>query len=776
MKKNSLCIFLIALLSLAPIILAPQRATAEFDVFDPTNYQSAVLVLGQPDFTSSAAATTQTGMKNPRGVAVDPISAKVFVAEQNNHRILRFASVTALSSGAPAEAVLGQAGFTGGSPNRGEYAAADTLNSPISTSVDPEGRLWVADYENNRVLRFDDAANKPSGAEADGVLGQPQFMSNNPATTQNRMYHPAVVFADAGGRLWVAEYDNNRVLRFDLAALKPDGANADGVLGQADFVSSSTATTQNGMAYPTGLFLDSGSRLWVSDYTNNRLLRFDNAPAKANGANADGVLGQLDFTSSGADCTQGRMYGPRGISGDPAGQLFVVDSSNSRVLIFTGAAGLADGANADHVLGQPALDTCATNSGGISSSSLNIPTRLHYDPAARVLWVADWGNNRVLMYGSPSEFATLVLGQPNFTSRSWVTTQTGMLNPRKVAVDPSSGKVFVVDQFNNRVLRFTSLPALSNGAPAEAVFGQADFTSADPNRGGAVAADTLSDPFGVSVDFAGRMWVADAINNRVLRFDDASWRSNGAAADGVLGQADFESSYPATTRSGMIWPTDVVVQANGRLWVADFGNNRVLRFEAAAAKANGAAADGVLGQLDFTSGASATTMNGLNHPIGLFVEANPRLWIADFDNNRVLRFEDAGNKPNGANADGVLGQTDFFSQFSDCARDKLAGPAGISGGPAGRLYVADSENNRVLVFHEAAGLPNGADAEGLLGQPDYVTCTQITGGISASSFQIPSHAFFDTSASVLWVADWVNNRVLMFGEPIFKIFLPAVRR
>src|SRR6059036_564201 len=77
-----------------------------------TNGQAASLVLGQADFTSSAFVTTASGMSSPEGVAVDPTSGKVFVADSGNHRVLRFASDAALVSGAAADGVLGQPNFT----------------------------------------------------------------------------------------------------------------------------------------------------------------------------------------------------------------------------------------------------------------------------------------------------------------------------------------------------------------------------------------------------------------------------------------------------------------------------------------------------------------------------------------------------------------------------------------------------------------------------------------------------------------------------------------
>lgn len=70
------------------------------------------------------------------------------------------------------------------------------------------------------------------------MLGQPDFISNTFATaTASVMFAPCGIALDSAGRLWVADYNNSRVLRFDSAAGKPNGAAADGVLGQSDFTS-----------------------------------------------------------------------------------------------------------------------------------------------------------------------------------------------------------------------------------------------------------------------------------------------------------------------------------------------------------------------------------------------------------------------------------------------------------------------------------------------------------------------------------------------------------
>jgi sugar lactone lactonase YvrE len=354
--------------------------------------QAASLVLGQPNFTSYAANTTQKGMSSPGSVAVDPTTGKVFVSDGANNRVLRFASVASLHSGASAEAVLGQLNFTSSL----HATTQGHMYGPASVALDASGRLWVADEFNNRVLRFDHASAKANGANADGVLGQTNFTSSAHATTQSGVYLPLAVAVDGVGRLWVADGFHNRVLRFNAAAAKANGANADGVLGQPNFTSGGNAATQSGMSLPDGLTVDSAGRLWVADGSNNRVLWFDSAAALANGATADGVLGQTNFTNHAAALTQSGMNNPDGVAVDASGRLWVADFTNDRVLGFANAALLAYGANASVVLGQKNF---TSNGNAASATGLSLPGQLFVDRAADVLWVADYSNNRVLRYG-----------------------------------------------------------------------------------------------------------------------------------------------------------------------------------------------------------------------------------------------------------------------------------------------------------------------------------------------------------------------------------------
>jgi hypothetical protein len=269
------------------------------------------------------------------------------------------------------------------------------MNNPNSVYVDANGTLWVADRDNHRILRFDNASTKTTGANADGVLGQPNFTSSTSGTTAGLLSAPTSVHVDGNGTLWVADKDNNRVMRFANASTKPNGSNADGVLGQSDFVTGSSGLSATTMDSPWGVYVDVTGILWVADRFSSRVTRFNNAASLANGSPANGVLGQTDFVTGSSGLTQSKFDGPRGVFMDGLGRLYVGDEGNSRVIVFSNAASKPNGADADFVLGQPDFVT----TGGVTSvTGLNYPSTVFIDNANNHIWIPDTYSHRVLRY------------------------------------------------------------------------------------------------------------------------------------------------------------------------------------------------------------------------------------------------------------------------------------------------------------------------------------------------------------------------------------------
>jgi streptogramin lyase len=325
-----------------------------------------------------------------------------------------------------------------------------------------------------------------------------------------------------------------------LVYLDPQNTDtvADLVLGQPNFITSKCnidfvvykVVSASTLCYPFGVVVDAVGNVYVTDVGNNRVLVY--LDPQNTDTVADLVLGQPNFTSRTANnggVSASSLHAPHGVAVDIAGNVHVADLLNNRVLEYH--TPLTTDTVADVVLGQPNFISNTANNGGVSASSLDGPREVAGDAAGNV-YVADVGNNRVLVYLDPQNtdtVADLVLGKPNFfTSKK---CKIGLVDGKIVAAVGSSsastlcypfgvvvdaaGNVYVADG-NNRVLEYHT--PLTTDTIADVVLGQPNFTSNAANNGG-VSASSLHGPHGVAVDTAGNVYVADLYNNRVLVYD-----------------------------------------------------------------------------------------------------------------------------------------------------------------------------------------------------------------------------------------------------------------
>ncbi len=331
-------------------------------------------------------------------------------------------------------------------------------------------------------------------------------------------------------------------------------------------------------------------------------------------------------------------------------------------------------------------------------------------------YLAPPNNNRVLIYNNFSSFAgeaggrlvpaDVVVGQPDFTSSAFGTSATSMNQPVGVASD--GVRLFVADWGNNRVLIFNRIPE-TNGAAADVVVGQSGFTISDFGTG----PQRLRRPNSVSTDGT-RLFITDTLNNRVVIYNRIPTQ-NGASADLVLGQNNFDNRQALPTAANTLSSPMSATTDGQRLIVADLGNNRILIYNRIPTQ-SGAAADVVVGQPNFASNAPGNTATTLNFPRYAYSDGQ-RLLIVDSGNNRILIYNQVPTQ-NGAAADIVLGQLDFLGLLESCAASNIAVPySAFSHGDT--LFVSDGFNRRVLAFRPgmemiaSKGIVNAASFSGV---------------------------------------------------------------
>ena len=484
------------------------------------------------------------------GLAVDG-QGRVYALDSYNDRIQQFT---------PGGTFVRSFGSTGTAPGQFQLG----INGGIAILGNS---LFVADQNNHRVQRFTlDSTGAPVGTPiAFGSLG----------TGDGQLDHPQGLGVDATA-VYVADDRNDRVVKFSH-----DGA----YLG----MTTGNATAPFNFAYDAGV--DSLGRLYVADNNNHRVQEFDASTFAYR--RRWGLLGT----------EIGRFGYPRslaGVKGDPAGGVYVGNTSNNRVDAF-------------------APDATSLASFGINARGPGLFMQPKSVAAGKdgALWVADTFSDRVQKLTAAGAF---VAGY-NRVSTFGPAPGGGageFRNPYGVAVDPVSGAVYVADTGNDRVQRF------------------------DGTTWTTVAGATFNAPRGVGVDGSGRLLVADTGNDRVLRLSGTTWSTIGAGyARPEAVTAVGSSLYVADTGNSRVLklsgstgvvqrtlaaaePEGVAADAYGNVLVSDTRNDRILRYDAG-------------GALIDSFGGNGTGTGQLIKPAQVSLDGGTLL-VGDPFNNRIQRY------------------------------------------------------------------------------------------------------------------------------------------
>jgi len=276
------------------------------------------------------------------------------------------------------------------------------MNDPTGLAFDAvNDRLFVSAYSSG-ILVFDMSHGASTGMSPSYTLCSGYGLSQSTCAGLGTIAYDAT-----NSRLFLSDNQNSRVLVFNVApGVIANNENASYVLGQPNFTSGScnqggsqfVGMAANTLCYGGGLAYDAtNSRLFVGD-DQGRIMVFNVAPGTiANDENASYVLGQTNFTSSAGVSGTGNVSSSSGVSYDPnTGRLFVGSIYSDVVLVFNaGPSQISNGMNASYELGCTSFGVGCY---GTTQSTLFNPAFLRYDPGSGRLFVPDLGNNRVMIF------------------------------------------------------------------------------------------------------------------------------------------------------------------------------------------------------------------------------------------------------------------------------------------------------------------------------------------------------------------------------------------
>jgi len=297
---------------------------------------------------------------------------------------------------------------------------------------------------------------------------------------------------------------------------------------------------------PFGITSDSAGNLYVTDSFGLTVRKLTPAGVVSTIAGTAGVFGAADGTGSAAS-----FNSPEGIAVDTAGNLYVADASNNTIRKITQPAGVvttlagtagpfgnADGTGAAARFKQP---------GGVAVDS------------SGNLFVVDSGNHTIRKI-TPAGVVSTIAGTGAAGSANGTGTAASFNGPNGIAID-ATGNLFVADTGNHTIRKITPAGVVTTVAGSVGVSGSTDATG---------TAAKFNTPFGITVNSAGILFVADTYNNTIRKIDTAGVVTTISGTAGVCG-----STNASGTAASFCSPTHITVDPAGNLFVTDLANNLI---------------------------------------------------------------------------------------------------------------------------------------------------------------------------------------------------------
>lgn len=615
----------------------------------------------------------------------------------------------------------------------GKHALTSALNSPSGLVFDSTGNLFIADTFNHRIRRVDAKTKVITTIAGTGPIGISSggFSGDNGLAINARLNSPTDLAIDKLGNLYIADSSNFRLRRVDantgiittVAGTGKfnfeQGFNGNNVPAiSADVFVGSVALDANNIIY----FTDFG-RLQKIDLNTGLLTTIAGNGNK--GFNGDGIL------------AINSAIRPLDIALDEIGNIFICDDNSRirRVDVKTGIITTIAGTGVSNFNGE----------GGPAITASLLDTRSIAIDKKNNIFIKD---SNLIRRISTTGIINRIAGQLDFSfffptgafrGDNSLAIQASLNFPKSVAVD-NNQNIFIVDTDNNRVRKVDGKTGIITTIAGT---GETGFNG----DGGVATKAKINFVSQIAIDQSNNLFIADSGNDRIRRINGQT-----GVITTVVGTGETGFNGDGLARDASLnFPTAIVVDKQGNLFIADSDNHRVRKVDSQRGLITTIVGDGLKG---FSGDNIPATRTSLQFPSGLAIEKNGNLLIADTFNHRIRRVNAqtgiittiVGNGLRGFTGDGGLAK-----------EARLDFPSNITLDADDNLFISDQNHNRIRRVDVQTGIittiVGSGPTESFIGE--YLGDNGLA---TDAKLNIPSGLAIDTSGNLLF-ADSENHAI-----------------